>query len=57
MPFNCSAKVRYRQADQACTVSKVRDGYEVKVCHTAAGHNTRAIARPLRRRRPALEAG
>jgi tRNA-specific 2-thiouridylase len=30
MPFNCSAKVRYRQADQACTVSKVRDGYEVR---------------------------
>ena len=30
MPFNCNAKVRYRQADQAGTVSKVGDGYEVK---------------------------
>ena len=29
MPLNCSAKVRYRQADQACTVSKASDGYEV----------------------------
>ena len=27
--FRCKAKVRYRQADQACTVTKNNDGYQV----------------------------
>lgn len=26
LPFKCSAKVRYRQKDQACTISKIEDG-------------------------------
>ncbi len=26
LPFKCTAKVRYRQKDQACTVSKIEDG-------------------------------
>ena len=28
-PFTCTAKVRYRQADQACTVHKVGEHYNV----------------------------
>ena len=28
-PLSCHAKVRYRQADQACTVSRSADRYEV----------------------------
>lgn len=26
LPFSCHAKVRYRQADQACTIQKIEDG-------------------------------
>lgn len=29
LPLRCSAKVRYRQADQACTVQRKGDGYHV----------------------------
>jgi tRNA-specific 2-thiouridylase len=29
-PFSCSAKVRYRQPDQACTISKTETGYKVQ---------------------------
>ena len=29
LPFSCSAKIRYRQADQACEVSVTGDGYQV----------------------------
>ena len=29
MPLSCSAKIRYRQADQACTVEKSEKGYRV----------------------------
>lgn len=29
LPFTCSAKVRYRQADQACTVQQDSNGYRV----------------------------
>jgi len=33
MPLNCNAKVRYRQADQACTVSEDGSGYRVQFDH------------------------
>ncbi|RLQ20592.1 tRNA 2-thiouridine(34) synthase MnmA [Seongchinamella sediminis] len=29
LPLACKAKVRYRQQDQACTVSRIADGYRV----------------------------
>ncbi|QFU76000.1 tRNA 2-thiouridine(34) synthase MnmA [Halioglobus maricola] len=29
LPLSCSAKVRYRQPDQACTVSREGDGYRI----------------------------
>lgn len=28
-PFNCTAKIRYRQQDQACTIEKNQDGYVI----------------------------
>jgi tRNA-specific 2-thiouridylase len=30
LPLRCHAKVRYRQADQACTLSRENDGYRVR---------------------------
>ena len=30
LPLRCAAKVRYRQADQACTVSALPNGYQVQ---------------------------
>ncbi len=29
LPFKCNAKTRYRQADQACTITAIENGFEV----------------------------
>ncbi|MFY9180125.1 MAG: aminomethyltransferase beta-barrel domain-containing protein, partial [Venatoribacter sp.] len=29
LPLNCTAKVRYRQADQACRIEPCAEGYKV----------------------------
>jgi tRNA-specific 2-thiouridylase len=33
LPFNCKAKIRYRQKDQACTITKLSDGLIEVVFH------------------------